>query len=157
MKALSIRQPWTAMITHGQKRTENRSRRTTHRGLLALHASGRARWDADGAVNWLVRDEWQRLGWSGRPDRDSPHITHGAVLAIAEVVDVCNGTVDSLTPSMPCDCDPWAAEGQYHWRLTNVRPLAEPVECRGALGLWTLPDDVEAAVVAQLSEAVRHG
>ncbi len=29
-------------------------------------------------------------------------------------------------------------------------PLAEPVPCRGALGLWRVPDDVESAVRAQL-------
>lgn len=49
-------------------------------------------------------------------------------------------------------CGPWAARGQYHWRLANVRALPEPVPCKGALGLWTLPDDVEAAVAAQLGE-----
>jgi ASCH domain len=142
VKALSIRQPWTAMIVHGQKRIENRSRRTKHRGLIALHASGRDRWDFGGQTSDVVDAEWRRLGWEGRPDRDSRHITHGAVLGIAEIVDVCGQS--------RCDCGEWAATFQMHWRLANVRPLAEPVPCKGALGLWTLPDDVEASVVAQL-------
>lgn len=36
----------------------------------------------------------------------------------------------------------------------DVRPLPEPVPCRGAQGLWNVPDDVEAAVLAQLREQV---
>jgi hypothetical protein len=35
----------------------------------------------------------------------------------------------------------------------NARPLAEPVPCKGALGLWWLPDDVDAQVRAQLDLA----
>lgn len=36
--------------------------------------------------------------------------------------------------------------GRWAWRLANVRPLAKPIECRGAQGLWTVPDDIEAAL-----------
>lgn len=149
MKALSIRNPWAAMIVSGQKRIENRSRRTTHRGLIALHSSGRDRWDFAGQASDLVAAEWRHLGWSGSPDRDSSHITHGAVLAVAEIVDVCGWQGRSN-----CDCGPWAVPFQAHWKLANVRALAEPIPCKGALGLWTLLDEVEAAVVAQLGERV---
>lgn len=38
----------------------------------------------------------------------------------------------------------------WHWRIADVHPLAQPVPCRGALGLWSLPDDVRAAVRAQI-------
>lgn len=41
MKALSIRQPWAGLIVAGIKDIENRSRRTTHRGPLLIHASQR--------------------------------------------------------------------------------------------------------------------
>jgi hypothetical protein len=153
MKALSVRQPWLAMITHGQKRVENRSRRSWHRGPIALHASGPDRWDRDGQESDVVAAEWRRLGWPGAPDRKSPNIVYGAVLAVADLLDVCEGSTFDLGP-LRCDCGPWAARGQYHWKLANVRPLAEPVPCRGALGLWTLPEDVEAAVVAQLGSGV---
>lgn len=155
MKALSIRQPWTAMIAHGQKRIENRSRRTHYRGPIALHASGKDRWDAAGQSSDVVYAQWRRLGWAGVPNRDSEHIDYGSVLAVADLVS-CHEHGD---PTFPCDaagavrpCSPWAAEGQWHWEVANVRPLAEPVPCKGALGLWTLPGDVEAAVAAQLGE-----
>lgn len=50
-------------------------------------------------------------------------------------------------------CDPWAVRGQFHWELDDVRPLPDPVPCRGALGLWRLPEDVEKAVREQLEAA----
>lgn len=44
MRALSIRQPWAALIALGIKDVENRPWRTSHRGPLVIHASqGRAR------------------------------------------------------------------------------------------------------------------
>jgi hypothetical protein len=153
MKALSIRQPWTAMIVHGQKRIENRSRRTHYRGLIALHASGKDRWDPASQSSDVVYEEWCRLGWAGTPNRDGEYITYGAVLGVAEIVDVCDARLQPLFSSeRRCQCSRWAASSQAHWHLANVRVLAEPVPCKGALGLWTLPNDVEAAVVAQLGE-----
>jgi hypothetical protein len=155
VKALSIRQPWTAMIVHGQKRIENRSRRTNHRGLVALHASGKDRWDPSGQYSDVVYEQWRHLGWSGVPNRDSERIVYGAVLGVAEIADVCDARLNPLfTDERRCDCGRWAASSQAHWHLVNVTPLPEPVPCRGALGLWTLPDEVEAAVVAQLEEQV---
>jgi hypothetical protein len=85
------------------------------------------------------------------------HIALGAVVAVAALVDICGKAFADPAP-ITCGCGPWAARGQYHWRLANVRLLGEPVPCKGALGLWTLPDDVEAGVVAQLGErVVAHG
>jgi len=57
-----------------------------------------------------------------------------------------------LIPDTGGMCSPWAVIGQYHWQLANVRPLAEPVPCKGALKLWCLPGDVEKLVRAQLGE-----
>lgn len=33
----------------------------------------------------------------------------------------------------------WDVEGPWHWRLTDVRVLAEPVPCKGRQGLWRVP------------------
>ena len=50
-------------------------------------------------------------------------------------------------------CSKWAQIDQWHWQLANVRPLAEPVPAKGALGLWKVPDDIESAVRGQLEAA----
>lgn len=46
-----------------------------------------------------------------------------------------------------CLCSPWALHNEVHLVLANPRPLPELVPCRGALGLWTVPDDVVARLV----------
>src|SRR5207302_502261 len=40
MKALTVRQPWAWAIVQGKKDVENRSWRTDHRGMVAIHAGG---------------------------------------------------------------------------------------------------------------------
>lgn len=44
----------------------------------------------------------------------------------------------------------WDVPGQYHWRLADVQVLPEPVPCRGAQGLWRVPADIAARVLAQV-------
>lgn len=79
----------------------------------------------------------------------------GAVLAVATVAE-CHHSEDCMLPAsvVPAcgrtGCSPWAARGQYHWVLADVRPLPEPVACNGKLNLWKLPEDVERAVREQL-------
>lgn len=40
---------------------------------------------------------------------------------------------------------------RYGWPLANNRPLARPVPCRGAFGLWAIPIDVQAQISRQLA------
>lgn len=61
----------------------------------------------------------------------------GAVVAVVDLVDIC-------TDSARCYCGRWAPIGLNHWKLDNVRPLAEPVLARGKQGLW----DIDLAVPA---------
>lgn len=143
MRALSVRQPWAWAICHG-KDVENRSRGTRYRGLLAIHSSKSAPYKVDlddpRIVDLIVAD-----------GLDDPAAAQGAVVAVAELAG-CHlspdfgGTCGATRPL----CSPWAVRDQYHWLLAGVRPLAQPVPCRGMLGLWSLPDDVEKAVRAQL-------
>ena len=41
MKAISIMQPWALLLVSGVKQYETRTWRTSHRGLLYIHASQR--------------------------------------------------------------------------------------------------------------------
>lgn len=145
LRALSVRQPWAWAICHG-KDVENRSRGTKHRGLLAIHASKSAPFKQD------VEDP-RIVDLTVANGLDDPSSAQGAVVAVAELV-TCHlspdfgGTCGATRPP----CSPWAERDVYHWQLANVRPLPEPVPCRGMLGLWRLPDEVEKAVRAQLEE-----
>jgi hypothetical protein len=158
MKALSIRQPWAWAIAHGGKDVENRTWGGGYRGPLAIHAG--ARWDEDGAYDKRILRALHQFGDRFDPplrvERLGPktlrllrdqQLTPGAVVAVVRVELVCIG-------QRGCGCEsPWAVQGQYHWRLGDVQPLAEPVPCKGRLGLWDLPADVEAAVMQQLALA----
>lgn len=44
----------------------------------------------------------------------------------------------------------WYNPGSYGWIFDERRPLATPVPCKGAQGLWRLPDEVERLVREQL-------
>lgn len=146
-RALSVKQPWCWAIVNGPKRIENRSWNTAYRGQIAIHAS--LPWDNGGENSQIVQSEWRQLTGDGSLRRSSAGIEFGAVLAVADLVDVCTVRGDHTS----CWCGTtWAAPYQCHWRLENVQRLTEPVPCRGALSLWRLPDEVDAAVRAQLAE-----
>lgn len=162
--ALTVRNPWAWACLHG-KPVENRTWEMKHRGPLWLHAGSRARWDPAGQASPLVRRALTDWVTANHPDgansnwllrRDNPFIAFGAVTALVEVTG-CHHARDCAGPAWVGNdfrdvlCSPWAAWGQWHIELANVRPLPEPVPCRGMLGLWHLPEGVEKAVCEQLS------
>lgn len=138
LRALTVRQPWAWAIACAGKTVENRTRGTRYRGLLAIHASktvDRVALNEPSILDAIMTREFEI---------DEAAARLGAVVAVAELRG-CHGPGDC-----PGTCSPWAARGQHHWNLYDVRRLPEPVPCRGALGLWRLPEDVEHAVMKQL-------
>jgi hypothetical protein len=127
-RALSIRQPWAALIVSGYKLVENRTWDTRWRGTLAVHAGKKT--DPNGLV--AASD----FGLSF----DLPMPT--GYLGIAELVDV------HWSEDGSC-CGPWAEPGVYHWCLSNPRPLPEPLPGLGRLGLYTCPPDIQYAISLQ--------
>jgi hypothetical protein len=47
-------------------------------------------------------------------------------------------------------CSRWAQRDQFHWRVADPKPFREPVNCDGALGLWTVTGAVADAVRLQM-------
>lgn len=145
MRAITVRQPWAWAIIHGSKDVENRSRNIagSYRGPVAIHAG-------------LAITPWS--DWSDemlRAHRSAdPAYILGHVIGIVDLVGVHVGSIsqttthrggpvcfDDTTP-IGQPCSPWAMPHHHHLVLANPRPLPEPIPYRGALGLWTLPDDV---------------
>lgn len=146
MRALTVRQPWAAAISQMGKTVENRGWLTTYRGLVAIHAGAGvgAKWEfADACEMVADRTGLEPQGvakWAAQ---------RGAVVAVARLENVCSASLENaFYAPVNCDCGTWAQSAQRHFLL------AEPVPAKGALGLWTLPDEVEAAVRAQLDEVV---
>ena len=45
---------------------------------------------------------------------------------------------------------------RFWWDLSNVRRLAEPIPCRGNVGMWQLSDTLAAKVEAALGDRGVH-
>jgi hypothetical protein len=132
MKALTIRQPWSGAIAHQTKRVENRTWKLPakhHGARILIHAGA-------------------------QPDRDAivygEHLdVYSAVVAVATLTD-CHWSDDGTC------CGPWGFFKAYHWTLTDVIALPEPVrDVRGQLGIWTPGADLVAAVEERLLAVTR--
>lgn len=121
-KVLTVRSPWAWAIIHGGKGVENRSRRTTHRGELYIHAG--LGWSQDGLEALKAR---------GLPVGEA-YAAAGMVIGTVDLVSVHHA--DECENS----CSTWALPGRYHWLLENRKPLAHPFAATGRLGLWNLPE-----------------
>ena len=160
MRALTVRQPFASAIAFGDKRVENRGKSIAYRGPLAIHAGLAVEWPA-------VPMAWTAAGLTpysqGAPRKAwRVSLPLGAVIAVADLAG-CHDYAECADGLAEADrgelrwCSPWAWEWQWHWVLRDVRPLREPVPCRGMLGLWRLPEDVEKAVRDQLAAAGQIG
>jgi hypothetical protein len=147
VQAISVRQPWAWAIARGHKTLYNQSVPTVYRGPLLVHASMRV--DLKAGDSPLMHT----VGW----DPADPLATLGAVVAVAELEDVCSastgGTASGGEDGGHCSCGAWAEPGAYHWRLTNVRTLPRPIVALGRPGLWQPPSTLVADVDAMLGTA----
>lgn len=181
--ALTLRHPWPWMITSlpaHPKRIENRTWKPTGRlapgDWFAIHggAAPKAGTKAGDAYRDAIADDVDEaqdhftiiLG-SLPSDAFFPAIEPPVVdESLDRLFDVgrfiapgivavakFGGTVEESD-------DPWF-EGPIGWVLSEVMVLPEPVPCRGAQGLWSVPEDVAVLVrdgfkLAIQREAVSH-
>lgn len=151
MRVLTVRQPWAWAIVHGGKDVENRVRNIAgeYRGPVAIHA----------ALNPNPGPWWASID----PPLDQVSAENfGAIIGVVDLVGVHEGhntesdrmraVRSCFRPEVPFGpCSVWAEPDAWHLVLANARPLREPIQFRGALGLRTLTDDVAAAVLAGVS------
>lgn len=150
MTALTIQQPWAWAIAAGHKPVENRSWSPSYRGPLAIHAGktvDRAALDhplVQAAIrHWLGGKQLH----GSVPDWERGV---GAIIAVADLTGVCSPSRTRCC----CNCGPWAGpDDAHHWHLANVQPLAEPIPCRGALGLWRPPPDIAERLTSAIGGA----
>lgn len=125
MKCLSVRQPYAWAIIHGGKDTENREWATTYRGPLLIQAA-KTRGVAD-EKDWL--EELAEICSVQVPEFDG--YARGAIIGLVQLVDCVR---DSKSLFANADC----------WHLVLSSPLAfrKPIEWKGQLGIFEVPDDV---------------
>jgi len=138
MRCLSINQPWATLIALGAKRIETRSWSTSYRGPLAIHASGRMSREA--ALSLCEPPIREALAAGGYQQGSGPasnpfRLPLGAVIAVVTLTDVQRVTLEHVPPEPERSFGDYTA-GRFAWFIHDVRCLPEPVEAKGALGLW---------------------
>jgi hypothetical protein len=145
VKALSLSQPWASIVVFGPKRIENRpmtpslyaQARRAVGTTIGIHAA--KSYDPGIAVEQARRE----LGLPG--ERKLPR---GAMLATARLADVLfYGELQRKLAAgeVNPDQERWAF-GPLCILLADVVALPAPIPCRGMLGFWTVPADVERAM-----------
>lgn len=129
MKALTLLNPWASLIAYRSKRVENRTWKPPQTIIgqrIAIHA---------GKGNDPNVDEWLAQVF---PDMQPLQPNERIASAI-----VCTAIVDSVIEHTTTD--PWQAIGAYGWKLRDVETFT-PIPCKGALGLWTVPHEIEMQI-----------
>lgn len=143
MKALSLTQPWASLIVNRHKHIETRDWRTNFVGRIAIHAS-KANTASD-------RDYAGELFKQGLVEPVT-HMPHGAIIGTAYVMG-CRVTTD-IVSQIGAREQSFGDYGpnRFAWFLTDAYRLEQPIPCKGALGLWTVPPDI----VTQLEADARR-
>ena len=129
MKALTICQPYAALIVRGEKLVENREWQTNYRGRLLIHA-GKSR-------DWLDDEDVQEFAERGDP------LVFGAAVGDARLADVLH--IGGIERGEHDAKYPWLREhththGTWCWVLQDVMRYQQPLPWKGAQGLWDFPD-----------------
>jgi hypothetical protein len=111
--ALSIRQPWAALLVHGLKTVEVRRWQTDRRGRVLIHAA-------------LTTDD-RRAGWKLlSADMHKTAALRGGIIGVAELVDcVTYASADAFNAEQALhrnDSD-WYEPGLYGFRFADARCL----------------------------------
>lgn len=174
MRALTLHQPWAGLVAAGIKLVENRSRPMINARdfgkPFAIHASRLIDRDAISRIG-DIDDAYCGVmclrghGHAGPCDntRGWWHLAEitSAVIGVATVDRVLDPRACGIYPdhpdaaaALPPDQRRWFF-GPLGYVLRDVIALPEPVPCRGWQGFWTLPDELERQVTAQLGQIAR--
>lgn len=145
MKALTLLQPWAALIALGEKHCETRTWRTPHRGELAIHAGQQL---PDYALHACYLQP--AAGVLGKAGLGVADLRRGCIVAVVTLVDVVQTRthVQVIGPQERAFGD--YSDDRWAWLLESVRVVDPPVYCRGWQHIWAVPEDVERQVRDQV-------
>ncbi|OEI83700.1 ASCH domain-containing protein [Brucella sp. BO3] len=129
--ALSIQQPWAWLIVNGHKDIENRSWRTSRRGLVAIHAGKKV--DRDAAIDLQmclhpVTGTGMEIDTFAAAGKGT-----GGIVGVAEIVDC-----------VECSNSDWFV-GELGFVIRNAQPV-EFIPCKGSLGFFDWRKQLEIAL-----------
>jgi len=120
MKAISVKQPWAALIAVGWKWIETRTWSTDYRGPLLIVASKQP----DRVAMQSLYDQPDTL------EMIEPLLVYGKALCRCTLVN-CRAMLQEDEQLARCVCYP----GAYAWVLNRIERI-EPFLVRGQLGLY---------------------
>jgi hypothetical protein len=139
-----LTQPWATLVAIGAKKLETRSWPTYYRGPLLVHAAK----GFPAAARGVCYHEVFRYALAREGYNDSSELPIGAIIGIVALVG-CVSTAQALERIDPVEqAFGNYGPGRFAWQLTEAMRFPDPIPCRGALGLWRVPDEIV--------EAVRH-
>lgn len=155
LRGLSLTQPWATLVALREKRIETRHPRFArrYRGPVLIHAAqGFPRECQALCSEWPFEDVLDEHGFDELP--------LGCVVASAAIVDAWRfGANDELGPRHSERLNRVGARYEYAFGdyrvgriglvVGDVRPLANPIPWKGALGLWRVPDELRRMVEEQ--------
>lgn len=141
---ISLRQPYASLVATGIKTYETRSRDTSYRGPIFIHAAkGIEAWQREG---FEVLDEVvgirYHLGYDSIDDMPRGVIVGQAVLSRTFPVERAR----IRRPEQEIYCD--FSDGRFAYQLDDARVVDSTQPVRGQLGIFTLtdiPDGIQAA------------
>jgi hypothetical protein len=170
LRALTLTQPWCGLVASGIKLIENRPREVIGKAMIgqriALHASrviDKAVWAriAELGPELVTATHGGALPDPPFPWTELASVT-SAIIGTAVVAKVYAGSWDEATIAEHRDVLAETIAGitgrrdQLRWFfgpvayvLRDVRALAVPVSCKGALGLWRVPAELAAQVTGR--------
>ena len=134
MKALSLTQPWATAIFRLNKQIETRAWKTDFRGMIAIHA-------AKGFPKYAREFAETELALGRIPRR----LPFGAIIGFVTIFDILKteDIVQSISAIERLYGD--YSYGRYAWKMSTVISI-EPIPCKGHLGLWNIPQDIEEKI-----------
>lgn len=132
VKALSLWQPWAALIQLREQEYETRSWYTLYRGKLVIHAGLSRAGLSETQHDWRIGEVLKQHGIT-----DFNALLFGYALVVCDLVDCIPTQKVFIHQRKFGNFQP----GRFAFKLANVQVFPEPIKCQGAPGLWdwTLP------------------
>jgi hypothetical protein len=173
MKVISILQPWASLVALGHKKIETRSWNTKYRGELLIHASKKrlsrdeASYFLGSIINHVPGRMYEEIQSLLIPIDTLPY---GAIIGKVELQETfsTNDIFNNTSPLSRCNKyvdlgGTWGLQGltnqelafgdyspnRFGWLLSDPILFKEPIPCKGQLGIWNLPAELESLIINQ--------
>lgn len=152
MRALTLIRPMSAALVWGTKDIENRPKDLPKamkdvETVIAVHAGKKY----DEEYEELIRIIDTAVSWSGGyiDDTHKRRPTYHTRFADEGIIGLVRLSGRVFTDATPLwKTSPWWA-GPYGYEVIARLPFEHPIPCKGMLGFWTVPPELEAQIVLQ--------